>query len=826
MAPDDDRPDAKGGSFPVTAREADDHSPQPLIDDPEESVDAPVLTAPVDPEAMTIFIATLLKLLDEHKTNAKAARNEKRGRAGNFDTRSARNMRRSRAQVTPETDDDGRVKPQAIDGHATMGAHMGWSRQGSTLVSAFLEENLFENSARPFVVNARGDRHENATIERVGKSVMDDQLRRGKYKDIARLMTRGVPQHGTAILRYEMVMKRRTRRVVKTDAAGNREELWEEKPVQYQPNIQSWPLKNVIPTNLDMPGACDQEGVFWLTPKTTLAQLEGDDEVVIDRDEDGFIKSVEGKYRLEDIRRFEADSAGISNKTHTKDSASFLSGFELTEYEGALPLISWAKKGIITRSIMDALGVDIGIDVNPNDPRSIETWGRALQRIPVWRVFYTTLPGTSQSPNPSGGGHILLGFGIAPQRDPRNSMYVFRYQPDDANFLGQSLTDLGFTTEDAADGILNNVIWATWKNAHPSGVFNKSFLVNKSIEEVVKLLEKSHGLVECNGVGGARASDVLDLITLEIDPDARNKIALLKAEFEQTTGAKAAAKGTDVAGTGTLGEIELNLARSELELRDVLRSVGLEWGRLVTDIWRDLVWFMTAEEFVEYASEISGVGKSDLENKFPSLEGLGDDVEFDHPVVAKGDAAVLTTLLTRIMAAVPNAPWDVAEAAKRLVEGAGFALPDTLFLPSHLLNPGDENTMFAKGSWIDPDPREDWQNHILVHERRVTELQDGLDETISDEDAQLEFDMLSRHLLATISMVQGLLAAAEAFQGDQQGQQQQGLGPTRPGSAGANGGSNSGSSSGSAQAPQNQGAPQNSNRAPAATTSTANSTPA
>ena len=683
-----------------------------------------------------------------------ADRNEDLGVAGDFDARRERALNRSRAQVDPTFDDNGSVVRSQPDSHSFLGITMGWIRRAVNLMGAWLNRALFESSQRSFLAVGRGSRQENRKIVKVAAAVMDDMLERADYKKALHLVTKNVATYGTAYLRYEMGIKREMERAYEEDPMGERVMTWRESEPILCPLLTYFPIEHVYVRDYGQPRSKDQQGVWWVTPDVTLTTLEGE-EAISWTDEAGAPRE-HGKWRnLETVRRHVQElQEGASGKP---------SRATLVEYEGPLPMVKWARDGVLNYDILKFFGCDVGVDPDPvDDVEMVEEFGRRAQAIPYWHVAYLTEMGSKMNKGTAQAytGSVLIRCEPARNRTPRSSLYAFKYAPDGARFFGMSVTDLGYAIEGSGDQDLNAQSFVAFMNANAPRLVNSKVLRhNKTAREVGKELDTPNAMVAFE-TGPHDKIDARELVApfeRKPDPEAYARIELKRGIFDDVVGISASTKGKDRAVTGTLGEIQHNFEMNKVELQDVVLAAGQEWARLVSHIWDDVTWYMGTAQFGQYAAEISGVAFSDIEKIMPSLEGIEGEVKWYHPLAAAADRSMMTAMLTNIYSAFPNAPWDAEQFSKILVEIAGYSRPDELYLGGSLMDPDDEHQQFSRGSYVKPDLREDINNHLFSHNEHLNDMRERAFKQGWKPTLQLEFNHTVRHLEATMDMVRRFL---------------------------------------------------------------------
>jgi len=737
------------------------------MDDTRDMVD---VGAVVDAELavqMREFMREVAGTLKSLRQGYETAREEQE-----FTDRQDVNQRRMSLTLAQQVDAHGNAVKTYKDGHAEMGITHGWSLQAAKTATAYLRRGLLEESKRPYMVTGRGSRAENKTVEKMVYGVLDDLMRRGEFRSRFARVCNLMPRRGTAILRY--LLEQRTRWTMGEDG-----ELHETVEAIY-PKIQVWPLEHVYVSNPDQPEAADQEGVFWLTPKKTLAQLE-EDEIVLQEGRES-----EGRFRnLEQVRRVVEE---YQTRQMDTTSASVFPTATLVEYEGALPILGWVKRGLLTWRVAKFFGVDVGEDPDPSNEEAVRAWGRRLGRIAHWRV--STLmdwSGAVSLRDAGQTGEIVLEF--APMRAARNSLYRFGWIQEELRFYMQGVVDLGRRLEDAGDCLRNGDMWAQYYNAHPGKMVDETALVDATQENLDALLNTPDKVLA--GRPGRDVRQAVQFFQLPQDVNVEMKIQQLKREFEFLTGVSAAAKGSDTAqGTGTLGEIQINENKSTLEIHNSILDNGSEICRLAKDMLEDVVEALKAPEssgetagtnpgqallgryrpFVEYASRVSGLAPSEIEEALPTLENLSEEIEFRHPMAAGNDRAALVQMLTTLYQVTGGMGFPDAQSFVRAcLEIGGFNRAEDVTQRHEGMDPGDEERLLSQGTWVAPDPREDLLAHLMSHAGALSELQRRIASgQPRPEDPVYELQ-LQQHIGKTVELVRVQVQLAQALGGGQGG---------------------------------------------------------
>jgi len=676
-----------------------------------------------------------------------------------FNERQTRNARRANARLEVVLDKEGTVLPEQEDGHAELGITHGWTRQANRAVASHLFQSLFSRNQRCYAVRGRGKRAENALAEQLVTSILDEQIKAGQLADRMQLICRQVPANGTAILRYEMGLSHDLQR----QADGS----FREGALELRPIFTPWPLEDVYVSDLEKAEAGDQEGVFWVTRGATLADLERQ-EVVFDMDLGG-VRQAGGKFRnLDKLREALASRPGAAETSEEpkpgsdgeRTKATVLPSGTLIEYEGALPIYAWVKEGRLDHSIAKFFSAIVGEHPDPDNAEAVEGWARRLSRITHWKVSYLT-EWTSRDGK---GDNLLLQLEPDRHKRMRNTLAVFGFDPDGSKFYRNSIADVGRRLEDAADQTLNNEVWTAYYNANPAGVYDLKALQNKSVEEVERLIHTPGALIPSSGgpMGQLRVADVIELLKLPGDANWERRVAHLRFEFQNTVGASAAAQGTDTApGTNTLGEIQINESKSNIQQNQIVLDNARELARVLSLVLEDTIFFLGPMEFLRWAERVTGIGASEIARVLPTIDGLEREIEITHPVMAVRDALSLAALLVQCYGVFGREVYpDPKRLAIAVMEGAGYSRAEDLTRAEGVREPEDEQRQMAQGNWCDPSPHEDIENHLATHLAAWRGLQARGPRTPEEQNLMA---LLPSHLEATVSLAEALAQIRQAM---------------------------------------------------------------
>ena len=785
------------------ARPLDNMAGAPLFDPVQQEIADPVFQqlAPEEQKAYVeerqkqeqaimnravTFMDTVIGHLEAKRANCDRIRE-----GGDFKSRQEMNEWRAKARVSVNYDKNGSVIVSSQDGHAQMGLSRGKTAQADAQSAAYLYQQVFESGRHTYTLSARGHRAENELLERVVYAILDDQERLGEFKSYAREVCQLIPRHGTTTLRYQLGAQR--------DYLRNPQGIFEESAQQLAPTYEVYPLEDVYVTNIKEPRDDAQEGVFWIKKNVTLQDLESNERTV-ERDEQGQIVAVSGNFRnLEELRKNNRESSpGQTGAMDTGDQTTSFATGTLIEYEGALPISSWVYEKKLDWEVAEAVfgGDFVGFDPDPESEEERNFWGRRLGAISHWRIAYI-----ADWNGPIEKGRLLIQAEPDAHKRPRNTLTVFRYRDDAKNFYGRSIADLQGQLEDAADLMLNANVYAWYMNAHPPQLFSKDLLDRHQTEsDVVEWGHTPDGVMLVKAGQTPRIQDLMERLSFTMDVRIGENLAILDKDMENTGGVSAAAQGHDAAsGTGTLGEVQHNSAKSDILMMAVVIGVAERNARLKKQNLQDLIHFLGPEGFIDYAARVSGIGRSEIQRVLPTIDGLENELEFGHPLLLHMDRAVVASLLMQLATAFPEV-WgpDPTRIVGAIMEIIGYPQGRGLLETGTGMDPFDEHHQMAQGNMVQPKPIEDAMAHVMAHTMRLQELQQQPDP--ENPEWQNEIQLLSDHTQMTMRMLEAMAQvrqttdAAEGVEQEEEG----GASANKEGKSASKGGK------GKASTPQNQ----------------------
>lgn len=702
----------------------------------------------VDPTKLKNLQTGIIRHLDDVRRYSKQGRDNRK-----FDERRDRNRNRAQVKVDVTINDDGSVNKKLGDGHAKLGINQGWTFQANVTAAKELYFKIFRTAPRFYVIQGWGRKEENEKLEHILERVAEHLLRKGGfYSTIATRLTQMLPIDGTVFLRFNITYPHQMVRIEdgsfeermkgETSISGEPRYTLFDTYKAFTPQFDIWKVEDVLVTDWDLPYADQQEGVFFVTPQTTLARLERDEAVYVWTGKESdigleFIEEAFGRFtNLRSLREKQSGQLSGSPRTSSTQyqeessrTTSFLP-FTLIEYEGQFPMSRFVKDKTLTPELAQYYGINVNYEPQmlPDgsyDPYSLDEWGRRLDAIRYWEIAYTGTyepSGGSGNTNTEMGEHLLL-MRPCPYREGRTSLKNFRYFPDRDELLGLSVCDVGWKLENAGDLIRNAVVWTHVFNSDPSALVNRDGLLNPTVEEAAKVAQPGQ-IVETTK--RMSPGDVLAFAELKRDRNAEADIQSIKFEFENSTGIPAISKGaSSETSTGTATELQMTQNRSS----GLLDMIALNQAFVFCDTVKELLCLsyriLGPEEWEKLAIEACGEIAADIEHVMNEVANEEFDV---HPAIASTeDPAVVATMLLRVFQlTAESGEWNVRELIKlaaslQRIQGIEKALKSG----DVVISPVSENILMAAGNTISVNVQDDDLAHLMEHQKMLVALQTG-----------------------------------------------------------------------------------------------------
>lgn len=617
------------------------------------------------------------------------------------DRRFCERLDRSRARVNNRarvwTDATGKITEWSKDQHLELGFTQGWSAQAAKTAAANMNRILFDQSERFFMYSSIGKRQENRGLKDSLTDLQDYLFKRGQFKEVGRRAMNALPTEGTVALRFDMY---KPFRVVRDPETG---EFVEERG-DLIPAYMKWPLEYVYLTDWDKPRACDQEGVFWVTRNTTLQSLLPN-KATFDFNTNGVNPSIRlksGRFvNLEALE--EAESKFINNSRSTlnvgvndvgvyRNSVSSFPQFDLVEYEGALPMARWVEDRKFTWEMAMFFGLDVGVaKFDPDDDRARREFGRRLNQITHYQFSWVEPDHTQCA-----GGHTIE---FAPSRwlEPSNSLFLFQYDIDGDEALGNSVTDLIYKLEDIGDALRNAQVRIVQNNARPPKLISKRHLMKSSLEEVQRCWEPD-AMVEIKG--NPDVQKIFEMVLLPEPHNLEQAIAMLKLEAEVTSGITQAAKtGQSTGGTAT--EANLEEQKSQTKMEDAAIRAITELFRLVDFQTKQTYNHLGREGFIDLIKKISGRSADEVDEMIGPTDKVWNEFDVIFPPTFGRDKTVIAESLRRDFQTFGT--FDPVKTSKIVGQLSGYPHVEELITVGYEpIDIEEEQRQMAMGNYVKP----------------------------------------------------------------------------------------------------------------------------
>jgi hypothetical protein len=363
----------------------------------------------------------------------------------------------------------------------------GWTFRAIKTGGDYMYRTLFEAGADGFMtwLNPKGTR-DGKMVARCLTKLFRYLFRRADFETSARAMCYDVFGNGTSVMRLQLVSPV----TMKRDENGG----FTEAIAPIEARFTYWPIEDVRWSSPEKPSMRDQESIWWISRGVNVHDFE-DEEAVYDVNQwyaDGTpaARKVSGQYfNLNMLRDWDKVGPTSNNSTVGYDQTlatqseieSNLSSFPLfdrVDCETTLPLYFWLSQGKISPRYFQYHGIDVGMLPADGDKAAIRDFGRRIGKIARWKASYIR---SNSAPSVNSGKPMMIAFSEWEYDRAPNSAFDFMGFRDDNRSLGQSVADVGYLPEDAADIILNSTVWTQYFNAYPSVVSDAAILDRKSV---------------------------------------------------------------------------------------------------------------------------------------------------------------------------------------------------------------------------------------------------------------------------------------------------------------------------------------------------------
>jgi hypothetical protein len=674
------------------------------------------------------FTDKLIQHLNQVMDKAELRREE----VNRFDAMKSNAERRLKNVVINRLNADGTVDKSYKDGVAECNIPAGLSFQAIQTAGSYQCQLFLESVQRPYRLVGSGRKLENKNLGECLSNLSDWIGRKGGFKQTLRRGFFSNATYGSAAIRFEYVEPLIFRR--------DKDGAFREKRGDIEPTYTLWPLEDVLFTNPELPGVCDQEGVFWLTRGTTLRRLELNEatfDLKSETDELGQIvqfRKTAGKFSDLDFLREDEKSQqsfvglnqgrGATSDASRAGAISNFPVFDLVEYQGALPMADWIADGTLTPPLLIAYGINVGIPIRPDmDRETLEEIGRRLNRISHWEVAYISWLDNPRTTGQGGNGRCIR-FDPCYYPKPRNDAFLITYYKDPDKLLGRGIPEVGLAHEYAATLLLNAMIRLGNLTVNSPFLVNPRGLDKPHLTEIRRLISEPNAIILKKA--GVPIEEIIKKVEQGVDPGIAQWIAYLKQEFEMITGVLAAAKGDNSGNsTGTLGEIQINDQKTRGRLDDIVIANASEIYRLFKTQLIEF-WHLAGKQgFIEACRKASGFIASDLEEllgEVDDIEEIIDEFSWELPQTFGKDNSVVAAGMVQAFQLLGPEVHDPYQWALNYYEKIGEATPESFLRENFgVQTPEDEHEQILVGNYIKPNARDNPMEHDFKHQIQMQE---------------------------------------------------------------------------------------------------------
>lgn len=677
------------------------------------------------------------------------------------DISSARVMAEARSRITINA--NGEPVWQAGESNAQCGIQLGFSAQGIDYARARLYRDLYEASERAYVVSARADKQENTPVVETLTAMIDHLLRQAEHTRTANIVCGEAPTTGTGFERLEAISPL----VMERDPITRE---WTKVVKETMFTTSSWRVENVLPTDLTCNRPEMQEGIFWITRDVTISQLLADQAVYVQQplDEDGTstYERVAGKYfNLRYLwERQPVQSYGVYDSTNWGYS-QVVSDDEVlvrVEYEGKINFRDFVRDDVLTVDILNFFGIRIGMGPPPLDPKEMDSYKRELgfraSEI-SWTVGWVvrrdmafgnaTYGGIATTWVPTTDGDLVC-FDDGRNRKGPNTLYRYPWIDSAGMFLGQGVPRRGMEIEYQANGIANALVNGSMMASNPCVFLDGDSLPPAIIGDVTK-----EGLVPGKAYNTkVNPEDVFKPYAVPFDAKGFDTITRMFAWFQQVTEIGPEVKGQDKPSTGTLGELQIDVAAAGVFFARIVLDHARENFRMIRDMLETYEMIVGREGVLRLANKVAPLFAKDFSIHYNSMEQLMDEYALVHPSILGANRVMLFEQMLKLFTAAgtmpnPEDPTKLVMPPDKFVKNMlGIAsireITSWTDVPSKIVPVEDQHRMFAQGNYMSPGVMDPHEVEIPEHLAEIDAVLAGI-VTTGTEDGDIAYLRLLTH---------------------------------------------------------------------------------
>lgn len=662
---------------------------------------------------------------------------------------------------------NGEVVVQSGESNAIAGMQLGYSAQAIDYAAARIFRDNYEAAERPFVVSARADKQENVPVVETLTAMIDHLLRQGEFLKIANLVCGECPTTGTGVLRVEAISPVVMVRDSKTGA-------WSKRLLDPEFSFSSWKIEDVLVTNLECPRPEEQEGVFWVTRNTTASALMSDVAIYenVPMDDSGamFFQRVGGKYfnlrylwETQPVATYGVYDQSWGQSQMVSDDEPLVK----VEYEGRINFRDMVRKGVLDAEILSFFGIDLGIPMMaPEDPQELSAYQDELA-FRASEINYTVAWVVKQSQviaQNVGAGYMtwswlqgatggdLVAFDDGRQRKGPNTLYRYPWLNQAGLFMGQGIPSRGSSIEYQANGIANSLVAGSQMASNPAVFFDGTKIPQALRDDIAK-----EGLVPGKAYDTkVKPEEVFAPYAIAFDAKGFETLDRMFQWFTNVTAIGPELKGQDKPTTGTLGELQIDVAAAGVFMARIVLDHARENFRMIRDMLETYEMIVGREGVLKLADIVAPYYTEDFDINYTDMESLMDEYAFVHPSILGSNRTMLFEQMLKLFTSagmLPDPenpmktimdPWKFVEkmmGVLGLQEVSSWMSERSKIVPIHV-----QHRMMEAGNYISPGLMDLHEAEIPEHEMKRDAIIMGMESTGSPERDEMVVRMLNHHI--------------------------------------------------------------------------------
>jgi len=572
-------------------------------------------------------------------------------------------------------------------------------------VAPLLYESIIPIGVRPYALIPKS-LDANEKIE-PNYQLLDTQLYEMHFNREMRRFLYQIAEKGTGFCRCRIRQTQEMAKVRNRDEKAKRNDLkWTPFAVN-MPTIRNWSPFFVYVSNPELPDVKDQDSVIFYS-MIGIGDLESAELSVTKEDgnytrkgrffniDKDFLDKITKEVKYEENLKMGLSSLRVPGRRLNIEPS-----LEYLEYQGYLPLKQMLASGDIKQSDLNSLGItEKDVDYN--------------------LIWYADLL-YSGAEAAGKGASRLIGLRPCPYAPQRTELIKGILFPDEDNFYGKGLNDVGYDLEDIINHICNEKILSIIYNNNPSCVVFEGALKDSDHQDTALV---PGGRIVCDTLVENPDSVIKPIRNEIVDPELLTWFRYLNQYYEETTLSPRQLQGGEPRAGTTLGEYEMRISKATGKLMYIIRGIESE---AVSEVIQSIL--EINHQYLDEAFVIKKIGTMGL--NWEKAEAYDtNNLTLDMGVIGTGSLSMGNRREQAMfkMQLAQQYP-DIIDRKKVLIEilmATGDVHPRYWLNPDIAIDPmtpEDELKLLQSGVSIRPRDGENFQEHLQKHTEQLKDVE-------------------------------------------------------------------------------------------------------